>query len=379
MSESEKQQVRRKLPGRVELVYWVTSAIVVLAMLGANGAAVVDCAVFVVGIAVFLLARCYSPVVWLCVVAAACAGVCLRLATWYWYGDNRAEAEISLNWALLLFWALPIGVAVGFIACRIAGLDHRWFQFRLRTLLIGVVAWSVLLSSYFAVTRQARRQREAIAAIRASGGSVIYEWQRTENGHSNEYEPKPTWIRAVLGDDYFDRVVEVSFGESLDDDDCLEPLEVLPDLEVLSLSETHITGSGLRYLGDRPALQTLYLSNSQISDASLAHVKKFRNLQKLDLARTKVTDAGLAHLAGLGSLQWLGLNDTLVTDSGMKHLETLTSLRLLDLYGTRITDAGLEHLKGLPNLRGVELRETAVTEEGVTLLKKSLHVVPSGW
>jgi hypothetical protein len=51
---------------------------------------------------------------------------------------------------------------------------RRWYQYSLRTLLLLMLLVSVGMSAVATRMRTARRQRDAVAAIQESGGSVAY-------------------------------------------------------------------------------------------------------------------------------------------------------------------------------------------------------------
>ena len=76
---------------------------------------------------------------------------------------------------------------------------RRWFQFSLRTLLVAVAVVAVRLAL---TANAARKQRAAVAAIEALGGSVRYEHE--QNSPSLEPLPGPKWLRELVGEEYFD-------------------------------------------------------------------------------------------------------------------------------------------------------------------------------
>ena len=95
--------------------------------------------------------------------------------------------------------------------------SRRWFQYSLRSFLILLTALAVWLG---VVVNRAREQREAVEAIEALGGYVIYDWQiadtpmsMREYGYFVDGTPVgPSWLRQMIGDDYFQEVWEVRFG-----------------------------------------------------------------------------------------------------------------------------------------------------------------------
>ena len=83
---------------------------------------------------------------------------------------------------------------------------NRYLTFSLRTLFLALTALAVWLG---VVVNRAREQREAVKAIEALGGYVIYDWQlqpSPDGGSAMKPDAKPTapaWIRRVIGDDFF--------------------------------------------------------------------------------------------------------------------------------------------------------------------------------
>jgi hypothetical protein len=274
---------------------------------------------------------------------------------------------------------------------------RRWFQFSLRTLLIGVTLLAAACSWFGGKMERARRQRAAVDCIGKHGGSVVYDYQLDELGNvrSDAAPPQPSWLRSLSGDDIFTSVVDVTFDQSttdaglphltgfdqllelcLDDanitDAGMENLKALEYLRVLRLCGTKITNAGLESLKGLTQLERLTLSGTKITDSGLKSLSGMQQLHQLELERTLVTDAGLEYLKGLASLQSLDLWDTQVTDAGLMKLSRLTNLQSLYLGGTRVTNIGLEHLMRLKRLQDLDLRGTHVTDEGVAKLQQVL-------
>ena len=249
---------------------------------------------------------------------------------WFWFNEKK-------GWTALIAVAAVGGAMLVMLGWFVASLLFRWrFQFSIRSLLVLTVAVAVP-SSWLAVeTRVAKMQEEAVAAIRELGSSVDYDWQVDANGRAlqNAQPPEPAWLRNLLGDDFFEAVVDAN------------------------LKETDITDAGLAHLAELTQLRSLSLNDTQIADAGLAHLVGLTQLQWLDLNGTRITDAGLAHLVGLTQLKELGLDKTRITDAGLAHVARLTQLKKLGLYNANITDAGLPHLVGLNQLEYLDLVDT---------------------
>jgi len=172
----------------------------------------------------------------------------------------------------------------------------------MRTLLIVVTLFAT--PCYLGVKiQQAKRQREAVAAIEKLGGNVTYNWQLYALGYTLHRElPEPKWLRNLLGDDFFQVVIVVD------------------------------------------------LNRTKVTDTELEHVRCFAQLKRLMLGDTNVTDAGLKQLDGLKQLEWLTLSNTKVTDAGLERLQRLRKLKILDLSDNHITYAAVKKLKqALPN------------------------------
>jgi Leucine-rich repeat (LRR) protein len=269
----------------------------------------------------------------------------------------------------------------------------------------GCLAWYVHLA------RQARIQRDAVAAITRLGGSVLYDWQFEGNQFrlkpgttiiSNEVPGWPRWLVDRLGVDAFGSVSQVSFrrlprepspAEAEEvlaqighlrrlkqltfinvpvSDTGLAHLEGLTNLESFMLrGSNRVTDAGVAHLARLTGLKELYLEDSRISDAGLADLKELTGLGTLNLARTQIGDAGLAHLERLTSLENLGLDGTKVTDAGLvRLLRGRTILKTLYLNDTQIGDVGLEVLKGKTGLVWLSLRNTHVSDVGLEHLRE---------
>src|SRR5262249_35206364 len=113
----------------------------------------------------------------------------------------------------------------------------RWYQYRLRTLLLLVLIVSIALSAYATITRKARRQRAATRAIVAAGGLFSYDFEY------NTRDPKaPGWLRKIMGDDMFSPVSDAVVTS----DDAAANIRELPELEALCLRGPLITDEALK-------------------------------------------------------------------------------------------------------------------------------------
>lgn len=227
-------------------------------------------------------------------------------------------------------------------------------QFGLRTLLLVVAACAVWIGDY---VHRAHRQHDAIAAIRRAGGTV------------QTVPVAPTWVRNLLGQEYFVKPVAVAFdAQKPATDDDLAALRGMPNLEVLYLGG-NFTDAGIEYASHLTSLKVLGLTHVPITDAGMVHLSHLTNLRELRLVGSRVSGSGLVYLKGMKRLRVLCLSGTRIDGSGLWHLDALPALEQLSLAFTQIEDADLEHLKGLGSLEHLDLAGTRITDAGLEHLK----------
>jgi hypothetical protein len=230
----------------------------------------------------------------------------------------------------------------------------RWYQYRLRTLLILMTLLAVWMSW---ISHRARQQKFAVEKIQALGGTVNYDYQKITGDvyHFNDQASPsgPEWLRKLFGDEYFQNVVWVTLSKTTVTDDDLAILKNLTDLKGLNLNETKITGSGLVHLTGLKNLQCLLLDKTLVEDCSLVHLRNLISLRYLSLNSTRITDAGMINLHKLTNLEdVLWLENTQITDEGLKHLNNLKKLKVLILFHTQVTEKGIKNLQNdLPNIK----------------------------
>ena len=252
---------------------------------------------------------------------------------WFAFNEKRhhalliAAATVVVMLLLMFFWFL-------------FALVFRWrFQFSIRSLLVLMVVVAILGSWLAAEKQQARQQRNAVAAIRALGAEVIYDYEREWHSRPRfsaalngpPVPPGPAWARRLLGDDFFACVLMVGYrkppfsihgwGPNPITDDCLEQVAKLPRLGALDLEGSGVSDEGLKVIKGLGELRDLKLAHTSITDRGLGHVAKVADLQALDLDWTQVTDAGLEKLAQLRGLRYLRLVCTATTPEGVAKLQ----------------------------------------------------------
>lgn len=104
--------------------------------------------------------------------------------------------------------------------------------------------------------------------------------------------------------------VKLRNNPALDDEDMALILERMPNLESLSLEGCSINGRTLDQTGKAQKLTTLYLNENPIDDRGLARLAKSgSNLAFLELSDTQITGKGLKSLARLKHLEELSIGN----------------------------------------------------------------------
>ena len=245
---------------------------------------------------------------------------------------------------------------------------RRWHQYSLRTLMICVTLFAIACSWFAVKMQQAKRQREAVEAIRKTkNGYVVYDDPSRQTLFQNQQPSSQGWLSNLLGEDFLYNVIRANCE---DVDLGTLHLEYLPNLQRLVIDNSQGQDGGLEILEKLPQLQSLHISGGKnITDASLVYFKGLTQLKELDLLDTKITDAGLERLKPLPQLEALNIGNAKITDAGLIQIRGMKHLKRLDLFGTKISDAGLAHLKDLNHLQFLNLLNTKITGEGLYYLK----------
>ena len=94
---------------------------------------------------------------------------------------------------------------------------RRWFQFRLRTLLIVTAVVALAYGWLASKIEKKSRERQAVEMVFSKGGVVHYYYQQSVTAAGQKVwlqggnPPGPTWLRAILGANYFSEVQVVFF------------------------------------------------------------------------------------------------------------------------------------------------------------------------
>ena len=149
------------------------------------------------------------------------------------------------------------------------------------------------------------------------------------------------------------------FGKLTD----LERLQIFNCRELNDEMAAHL--SGLKNL------TSLALTNSVIGDSTVQMIaESFPNLKELDLSsNTNITNSMLKVIGQLVHLEQLVLMQNRFNDLGTSHLSKLTQLRSLDLRGNmEVGDMTMEIVGALPKLAALKHRSTTVSDFGMEYL-----------
>ncbi|MFN3191116.1 MAG: hypothetical protein ACE361_11375 [Aureliella sp.] len=187
-------------------------------------------------------------------------------------------------------------------------------------------------------------------------------------------------------------------------DSVLKILSEHQTLEILSADDCGISNEGLRFLNLMPNLQWISLRQNQITDDGLKSLGRVSNLKYLDLGsyvrhvaygKNEISDEGLKHLSGVAeSLEYLGTEGNNVSlvqlctfpqlrslnlrsvfsepelgNQELRLLSKLSWLEHLDLSSTELDADGLQFLTLCKNLKRLSLRSGAVGDQGIEVLE----------
>jgi len=278
------------------------------------------------------------------------------------------------------------------------GRKLRWYQFRLRSLLLAFVVVALGCGWFIHQRKQAIRQEQAVATLNADVYcAATYSYTLDEQSfdpREASYWPKP--LRNLLGDDFFFPVRQVYVRETpipeyvwhvlgelpdvwvvdgpLGDRELKRIAATFPRLRALEIRWGHVTDVGLEHVAGMSNLEYLSLPfpypgvGEPITDEDLRHLTRLKKLRVLKIPRANVSSEGLAHLAEIASLEKLVLRGTSIGDAELRVLARLPRLASLDICSTAVTDQGLHVLKDFPSLRRLHLIAPNITPDGLAEL-----------
>ena len=120
------------------------------------------------------------------------------------------------------------------------------------------------------VTGRTHRQRMAVQAIEALGGSVMYDFEIQGKAEP----PGPRWLRSMVGDEYFMNVEEVLLWDASADDRVVSQLCNLKHVKKMYLQGTQISDASVPYLEAMHELEILSLWKTRVSEDAKARIRR---------------------------------------------------------------------------------------------------------
>lgn len=239
---------------------------------------------------------------------------------------------------------------------------RRWRSLSLRSLMILVLLCGGWLGWWL---DRARRQREAVEALRALGTVVAFDDERITSRSTVTVAsgpPRLATLRRWLGEEYFRDVAEVALRGRADDQK-LRLIAQLGGLRKLSLN--YRAGDGdLAALAGLRRLESLDIRGYGLDDRTVAPLGRLTSLKELLIQTTRLTDAGLAPLRSLRRLETLKVEFSPdVRSPGVIELVgALPRLATLSLWWTAVDDAAIPAIERVPALKQVHLPEGGMAE-----------------
>jgi hypothetical protein len=146
------------------------------------------------------------------------------------------------------------------------------------------------------IAHRASMQQQSVAAIKAAGGRVYYDWEWDPGTHwFKPGSPSPGWLRRQLGPGFSEEVVSVTIPDA--DDSLMVHIGRLRHLQEIWIAGGNVTDTGLAPIGGQTNLRMLYIADTiRITDAGLAHLTGLKRCRRIHFIGTKVTRAGIAAL-----------------------------------------------------------------------------------
>jgi hypothetical protein len=244
---------------------------------------------------------------------------------------------------------------------------RKHLRFSLRAVLAAVAVCSVWLSVW---VRLARQQAAAVASVRSFGGTVEYDYERTNDTPVS----LKTRVSSLLGRDLVSNVTAVNFdvGPSVSccaprstnndsdywpDDDVMDQVSRLRLLRSLYVPcANKLTRRGIVSIARSRELRRLVLVDIAPGDSALEPLGALANLHYLEIWCSQPNcDHAYAWISDLRQLRELRISCASLNDEAVNAASTLRNLNTLSLYGNLITDAGIANLMKLPAIRELHL------------------------
>jgi hypothetical protein len=250
---------------------------------------------------------------------------------------------------------------------------RRWFQFRLRTLLLLFVVCALCLMPFARVAVKRWQERRVAEELVAQGYQVTWRNDaQPPSGSQVVYQPSwafpqhsttqpPSWSEVLRHPSRFhdalwrrfEHVSRIDAPRNTRSPRFLPPdLSSLTDLEMATVADNGSPAEMWESLATAPALRALAFNFDRRLDPNGCHwLLRCERLEYLT-CRGRVDDEGLNFLAGLHNLRDLRIYDCRsATDAGFDAMKGLQKLESLCFDESNMSDRGLKSLSLLPHLK----------------------------
>jgi hypothetical protein len=227
---------------------------------------------------------------------------------------------------------------------------RRWRQFSLRSLLVVMFVSAIFSATVGARMKTARQQQRAVRLVAERGGLVNYDFNDVRAAtpdalytRQHSLAPPNTYrqLRKILGDDFFDTVVEVRVG----DPDPANDWQIMFADDTVTAAEA-VNDRFVEALVPLTRLKRIYLPLGSFSDTSVSLLCGHEELEDVCLRSPNLTDDAVACLAKLPKVMYLALSSPRITDAALASIEEMGNLKELDLRKTSVTREGMNRLHG---------------------------------
>jgi len=168
-------------------------------------------------------------------------------------------------------------------------------RFSLKTVFVAVTVAAMCFAWFATTLRKGQLQQQIVSELQTRHGIVIYDWEYEAVLKQENVEGPDSFLRRMLGDDFFDEVVAVTlFGVEFTDND-LGRLAQFEKLRRLQIENTLITKAALmKYLLDNRSLEAIGLRHQrELTQEDLEQLRIARPNLTIKQSSTKLWDSRL--------------------------------------------------------------------------------------
>lgn len=129
------------------------------------------------------------------------------------------------------------------------------------------------------------------------------------------------------------------------------------NLRTLYIRSNGLTDDALKYVGQVPSLKNLYLAMNRFTDKGIRNLKALPHVEFVDLSNTAVSGAGLRYAFGEKQLEGLVAASMFLKDDDLLEISKMKVRRLSLANNPLITDKGVEFICNMTELERLDLSE----------------------